>query len=71
MRGNSHVRFLGEGGAVMLAPYPTFEWSFCSTSALVGEFQTLMYLSYTSILKFTARLDLEQKSCFKYLSDTF
>ena len=23
MRGNSHVRFLGEGWSVMVAPYPT------------------------------------------------
>ena len=25
MRGNSHVRFLGEGGAARRSPYPTYD----------------------------------------------
>ena len=37
MRGNSHVRFLGEGQPVMAVPYPTASLSHRSMEALIAE----------------------------------
>ena len=50
----------------MLAPYPTINCYFTESTALVGEFWNLMYLTYTSIQKFTARLDLRRNHCLIY-----